>query len=1105
VSSDVFSGTAAPATDPLLNRLRLATAGSYDVAGELGRGGMAVVFLGKDLKLDRLVAIKVMDPRLSLTPGMAERFLQEARIAARLQHPHIIVVHDIREDHELIFFVMSFVEGAALDDLCRRPEPMPIDQARWILLQAARALAHAHAEGVVHRDVKPANIMVNPKGDVVLTDFGIAKAIGGTALTKSGTQIGTPVYMSPEQFSDKAVGPASDQYALGVTAYQLLTGQPPFTGELYRLIAAHGNEAPVPLRERRPDCPAFLANAVMRMLAKQPEERWPSLDDVAEVFGANLPMDGGPARRQLALAAAEIQRERAQVVPALSARTPVSPVPVGPARTPTPTPRVMAPVVTLSPPGATIFAGGAIELGVRVMSAQGEPVTGVSLLWSSSNPAVATVGGDGIVRGVGAGTAQVQVTANGTTAAATITVALAPLTRLVLDPVPEPLRIGDRETLVATVFDATGQVRHEVPVQWRVIEGADIVRVDEAGVLEALARGDALVNAQAGPLQVDVALRVEARPVVVLRLVPLTGPLELGAAVPLQAVCLDDRGTAAVHPVRWRSRSAGIVHVDANGVALAIAPGQAVIEAEAAGCTATLVVDSVEAPIAALAFGTPTLSVDVGEILPLPLRVTDASGAPRSAHGVTFLCDKPQCLAIDGERLQATGLASGVVRVIAAVEGSLTPESSAAPRATCTVTVRPVLAVALDVEPAVIDVRGQARVRVAVTPRDTRGRDVAALAIRAETRAPDVATVRTIGPRAFEVSGVADGQTLLRVQATNVDGSVLAVEIPLRVSGAPVTSSPVTDGPEMRAPSTTARPLTVTGGGARSLESTWSSDPRSSVAAAPVAASASSVAPAAPWRRVGPFVGVGAVLAVTVVWLLRPSAPPDVTNTMAETAPVVIANPARPLPSSSAAAVSAREPVTARREPAPPAAGAEGRAIPPSPRTASPPRAGTAVPRTTAGAPAAPAGSAVGPSSAAPSRPATATAPETVGTSTARPPERATESRSTEAAPAAPTMNDVRHVADSLVRDIRRGGSTSRDLVAFFKDGDGHAVKVPQPPYLQDESAGVVRAQIDLQLEKFDGGGRPWSRFAQLVFTISRREGAIVVQNVQLGPLQRIR
>jgi hypothetical protein len=166
----------------------------------------------------------------------------------------------------------------------------------------------------------------------------------------------------------------------------------------------------------------------------------------------------------------------------------------------------MAPVVTLSPPGATIFAGGAIELGVRVMSAQGEPVTGVSLLWSSSNPAVATVGGDGIVRGVGAGTAQVQVTANGTTAAATITVALAPLTRRVLDPVPEPLRIGDRETLVATVFDATGQVRHEVPVQWRVIEGADIVRVDEAGVLEALARGDALVNAQAGPLQVDVAL-----------------------------------------------------------------------------------------------------------------------------------------------------------------------------------------------------------------------------------------------------------------------------------------------------------------------------------------------------------------------------------------------------------------------------------------------------------------------------------------------------------------------------------------------------------------------------------------------------------------------
>lgn len=219
-----------------MERLRLATLGTYDMAGELGRG------------------------------GMAERFLQEARIAARLQHPNVIVVHDVQQSEDLIFFVMGLIDGGSIDELCRRPGPLPIDQVRWVLMQAARALAYAHSEGIVHRDVKPVNILLNLKGEIILTDFGIAKAVGGDGLTKSGTQIGTPVYMSPEQFSGAPVGPASDQYALGVTAYQLLTGAPPFGGELYALIAAHGAKTPVHIREQRPDCPAFLANAVMRML-----------------------------------------------------------------------------------------------------------------------------------------------------------------------------------------------------------------------------------------------------------------------------------------------------------------------------------------------------------------------------------------------------------------------------------------------------------------------------------------------------------------------------------------------------------------------------------------------------------------------------------------------------------------------------------------------------------------------------------------------------------------------------------------------------------------------------------------------------------------------
>jgi hypothetical protein len=330
----------ASTNDPLLERLRASTVGTYDIAGELGRGGMAVVYLAHDLKLDRRVAIKVMDPRLSLTPGMSDRFLLEARIAARLQHPGIIIVHDIRQDHDLSYFVMSYVEGMATDELCQRSEPLPFDDARWIIAGAARALAHAHGEGIVHRDVKPANILVNVKGEVILTDFGIAKALGGASLTQTGTQVGTPSYMSPEQFSERPVGPPSDQYALGITAYHLLTGRLPFGGELYQLIVAHNSQAPTPLQQLRPDCPAFLADAVLRMLAKDPEQRWPSLHDVADVFAANLPADGGPARRSLAATALQAHQARAQHVPALQALTPRSPVPFA---------RTAAPVVATAP------------------------------------------------------------------------------------------------------------------------------------------------------------------------------------------------------------------------------------------------------------------------------------------------------------------------------------------------------------------------------------------------------------------------------------------------------------------------------------------------------------------------------------------------------------------------------------------------------------------------------------------------------------------------------------------------------------------------------------------------------------------------------------
>lgn len=281
-----------PATDGGQARLRQAlvqaTLGAFEVFGEIGRGGMATVFLGYDLALERYVAIKVMAPGLLLQEGMAERFGREARIAAGLSHPHIIPVYAVTRTDELAFFVMKYVEGCTLDTLIREHAPLPPSLASRILVQVAAALAYAHRRGVVHRDIKPANILVDADGDAVVTDFGIARAEWLPGLTATGASVGTPYYMSPEQCSGGDVTGLSDQYSLGVVAYQMLVGRLPFPRpDATGVIQAHLTE-PVPdLIALRPDCPPHLGNVVMRMLAKAPELRWPDMHAVAEATRGN--------------------------------------------------------------------------------------------------------------------------------------------------------------------------------------------------------------------------------------------------------------------------------------------------------------------------------------------------------------------------------------------------------------------------------------------------------------------------------------------------------------------------------------------------------------------------------------------------------------------------------------------------------------------------------------------------------------------------------------------------------------------------------------------------------------------------------------------------
>ncbi|HVX87988.1 MAG TPA: serine/threonine-protein kinase [Gemmatimonadales bacterium] len=311
----------------LLSDLMDATLGEYEVIGELGRGGMASVFLAHEIALDRKVAIKVMAPALMASPGMAERFKREARTAANLSHPNILPIYAVRETDKLVFFVMKCLMGRGLDSVLKETGPMPVKTVQVILHQVAAGLAHAHRRGIVHRDVKPGNIMLDDDGTVVVTDFGIAKIAESEGLTVTGSTIGTPAYMSPEQCSGQVLTTAADQYSLGAVAYELLTGKVPFTAETaIGLMFHHVHTAPEPISSHRDDIPEPMAAAIMRMLAKDPNDRWPGLESAVEAMGHPERSSGfmDPVRDELATLASSGS------VPKIlaAAHTPRTPMPI---------------------------------------------------------------------------------------------------------------------------------------------------------------------------------------------------------------------------------------------------------------------------------------------------------------------------------------------------------------------------------------------------------------------------------------------------------------------------------------------------------------------------------------------------------------------------------------------------------------------------------------------------------------------------------------------------------------------------------------------------------------------------------------------------------
>ena len=283
--------------DETLQQLQTAFADRYRIERELGRGGMATVYLAEDLKHGRNVAIKVLNPELAANLG-AERFDREIRMAAQLQHPHIVSLYDSGIAEGFLYYVMPFVPGESLRDRLNRENQLPIDDTLQITLEVCDALSYAHSLGIVHRDIKPENIMLSG-GHALVADFGIARAVASaetSKLTQTGTAIGTPLYMSPEQAVGDNVGPTSDLYSLGCVMYEMLIGQPPFTGPNARAIMArHAMEVVPSLQVVRDTVPDEVEDAIIAALAKTPADRPQTATQFAEMLG--VPLHVTAARR----------------------------------------------------------------------------------------------------------------------------------------------------------------------------------------------------------------------------------------------------------------------------------------------------------------------------------------------------------------------------------------------------------------------------------------------------------------------------------------------------------------------------------------------------------------------------------------------------------------------------------------------------------------------------------------------------------------------------------------------------------------------------------------------------------------------------------------
>jgi len=629
LAATVISGQQqpAPSRSTMRQALRDATLGEYEILNELGRGGMATVFLAHDISLDRKVAIKVMAPHLLEGEGMAERFKLEARTAAQLSHPHIIPIYAVKETANMLYFVMKFVEGKELGDVMRRTGQLPIPMVKDVLTKVGSALGYAHRRDVVHRDIKPGNIMIDEEGTPIVTDFGIAKVAETSGLTMTGSTIGTPSYMSPEQCEAKPVAGASDQYSLGVLAFEMLTGALPFEADSpVTIMYKHVHEELPVLEDFRPDCPPEVVETVTRMLAKDPADRWPSMEAaiqklrsatgsgmaaVVSGFDSDPSLPATPSVTAPQPAAASVGSKKSMLL-GLAAIVVI----IGGGALAVLQPWAADPGLSMegaSEAQAQIEEVTQADPGTPV---QGEEGQATEITDDGVDPASAAVSvpvetSQSVGNGPGSAAERETRSASQTAtppASSSISVNSVTVTGVRSDMLP-----GQQVALDVVVRDGAGATisRGTIDncashgwarcgVQWSS-DNESVARVGADGTLTALVAGATTVRASVGGVVGNASVVVGAAPVSSVEVSSGDVTLSMGQRQTLTAVVRSADGSVLDRPIDWSADPSGIVRVDpATGAIEAARPGDAVVTAQAGGQRASVRV-TVEAPDAASA------------------------------------------------------------------------------------------------------------------------------------------------------------------------------------------------------------------------------------------------------------------------------------------------------------------------------------------------------------------------------------------------------------------------------------------------------------------------------------------------------------------------